>query len=370
MIALLLTLTAPARAGLLQIEGFVSPQLTATVRPKAVPADQLTGGLQNSAAGVIFSGEPDERWAFKTYLLFAPSDVFPALTGVSALDRNNDGNVDGLETTSADALGSVLREVSVTWRPTGRFDFKLGRMPLPFTSQAQSPDTALLFPQRSGPNRAFLADDDLGGLLSFNLDGVAIARLGLFNGTGVGPGAADELGAMYLGRLDINPLGSFDFAETAGTNAPLRIGLGAGLAYHPYTSYDSAGYPDVRVSDFRGSASIRVAAAGVSVSAELLRRYQVDDLTDRPVEATGAYGQAGWLLDFGLEPIFRMGWTAEDQSFDPRYTIWTDAGFNFYPGFDGPNPDGVRITAQYLSENRVTEQEAARGLSAQVQVKW
>lgn len=370
MSPLLLLTLAPAHAGLLQIEGFVSPQLTATVRPEAVPADRLTAGMQNSAAGVIFSGEPDERWAFKTYLLFSPSDVFPALASVSTLDRDNDGGVDGLETTTGDAIGSVVREISVTWRPAERFDLKLGRMPLPFTSQAQSPDTALLFPQRSGPNRVFLADDDLGGLLSYDLDGIVIARAGLFNGTGVGPGASSELGALYLGRVDVNPLGDFDFDETAGADAPFRVGVGAGVAWHPYTSYDSAGYPDVRVSDFRGSASVRVAVSGLSVSGELLRRLQVDDLTDRPVEATGAYGQAGWLLAFGVEPIFRMGWTAEDQSFDPRYTVWTDAGFNVYPGFDGPDPDAVRITAQYLSENRVTEQEAARGLSAQVQVKW
>ena len=328
MIALLLAL-APAQAGLLQLSGFVSPQFTGTVRPNAVPEDRLNAGLSATRAGITFSGEPDDRWAFKTYLLVG-GDTFAAVTGVSTVDTNNDGDIDRVSTTTQGALGQIVREASVTFQPVEVFGIRVGRMPIPFTSQAQSPDTALLFPQRSGPNTIFLADDDLGGLLELDVDGVVLASAGLFNGTGVG----------------------------------------GGLVWNPYTSYDSAGYEDVNVSDFRGSASVRMAVAGFSVSGEVLRRYQIDDLTHRPVEATGAYGQAGWLLEFGLEPIFRMGWVAEDQSFDPRTTIWTDAGMNIYPGFDGDNPDAVRFTLQYLSENRVTEQEVARGISARAQVKW
>ena len=368
MIALLLAL-APAQAGLLQLSGFVSPQFTGTVRPNAVPEDRLNAGLSATRAGITFSGEPDDRWAFKTYLLVG-GDTFAAVTGVSTVDTNNDGDIDRVSTTTQGALGQIVREASVTFQPVEVFGIRVGRMPIPFTSQAQSPDTALLFPQRSGPNTIFLADDDLGGLLELDVDGVVLASAGLFNGTGVGAGRSSNLGAMFLGRVDVNPLGDFAFDETAGFDAPLRVGVGGGLVWNPYTSYDSAGYEDVNVSDFRGSASVRMAVAGFSVSGEVLRRYQIDDLTHRPVEATGAYGQAGWLLEFGLEPIFRMGWVAEDQSFDPRTTIWTDAGMNIYPGFGGDNPDAVRFTLQYLSENRVTEQEVARGISARTQVKW
>jgi len=369
MIALLLSL-APAQAGLLQISGFVSPQFTGVVRPDAVPEDRLIMGLQNSVAGVTFQGEPDERWAFKTYLLFAAADTFPAVTGVSAVDTDNDGSVDRIATSTSEAIGSLVREVSITFSPVEVFGIRLGRMPIPFTSQAQSPDTALLFPQRAGPNQVFLADDDLGGLLELDVNGVFLASTGLFNGTGVGAGRSNDRGVLVVGRMDYNPLGDFAFNETAGMDAPFRVGVGGGVAWNPYTSYDSAGYEDVNVSDFRGSASARLAVAGLSVSGELLRRYQIDDLTHRPVEATGAYGQAGWLLEFGLEPIFRMGWVEEDQSFEPRTTRWTDAGMNVYPGFDGDNPDAVRFTLQYLSENRVTEQEVARGVSVRAQVKW
>ena len=369
MIALLLAL-APAQAGLLQISGFVSPQFTGTVRPDAVPEDRLVAGMGNSVAGVTFEGEPDERWAFKTYLQFAAADAFPAVTSVTAVDNDNDGNVDRVATTTAEAIGTLVREVSITYNPVEVFGIRVGRMPIPFTSQAQSPDTALLFPQRSGPNSVFLADDDLGGLLELDVDGIVLASAGLFNGTGVGAGRSSNQGALILGRVDVNPLGDFAFDEIAGTDAPFRVGIGGGVAWNPYTSYDSAGYEDVHVSDFRGSASLRMAVAGFSVSGEVLRRYQIDDLTHRPVEATGAYGQTGWLLAFGLEPIFRMGWTADDQSFAPQTTIWTDAGVNLYPGFDGDNPDAVRFTVQYLSENRVTEQEVARGIAARALVQW
>jgi len=38
---------------------------------------------------------------------------------------------------------------------------------------------------------------------------------------------------------------------------------------------------------------------------EYLRRVQTDSLTHRPVEATGGYGQLGWYLPVGVEPIRR-----------------------------------------------------------------
>ena len=235
MIALLLTaLTAPAQAGLLEINGFVSPQFTGTVRPDAVPEDRLTAGLSATRAGITFRGEPDDRWAFKTYLLVG-GDTFDAVTRVSAVDTDNDGSVDRVSTSTMGALGQIVREASVTFKPVEVFGIRMGRMPIPFTSQAQSPDTALLFPQRSGPNSVFLADDDLGGLLELNVDGIVLASAGLFNGTGVGAGRSSSQGAMFLGRLDVNPLGDFAFDETAGFSAPFRLGFGAGLAWNPYT---------------------------------------------------------------------------------------------------------------------------------------
>ncbi len=369
MTALLLLLAGPASAGLLQIEGFVSPRFSATVRPDAVPEDRLTVGLAGSSAGITFSGEPAEQWRFKTYLRVG-SDTFDAVTGVGTVDRDNDGAVDGVTTTTRGALGQIVREASITWAPREVFGVRIGRMPIPFTSAAQSPDTALLFPDRAGPNAAFLADDDLGGLGELNLGGRLLASAGLFNGTGVGAGSTSDLGVLYLGRVDVNPLGDFDFDETDPLSSELRVGVGAGVIYNPYTSYDAAGYADVQFSDLRGSVSFRMAVAGLSVAVEALRRYQTDSLTQRPVEATGAYGQAGWYLPMGLEPIFRLGWAVEDQSFDPRQTVWTDAGFNLYPVQEEGSKDTVKLTAQYISESRVTELETARGLSVQAQIKW
>jgi len=362
-------LDAPPVQSSVEISGFVSPGFVATVRPNAVPEDRLNAGINNSRAGIIFAGEPAQRWAFKAYLLVG-EDSFLALTEADAVDLDNDGSVDTLATSARAALGDIVRETSITWAPFQVFDVKLGRMPIPFTSQAQSADTALLFPERSGPNQIFLADDDLGGLAGLNIMERVLLRAGVFNGSGAGPLSSSDQGALYTVRLDVHPLGEFGFDESRPGKGPFRLGLGAGLAHHPYTTYDSAGYADVEVSDFRGSLSARLAVAGLSLSGEYLKRLQTDSLTARPVEATGGYGQLGWYLPVGIEPIARAGATVEDQSFAPRNTIWTDAGVNVYPRYKSETPDAVRVTAQYLSENRVTEGELARGASVQAQVKW
>jgi len=103
---------------------------------------------------------------------------------------------------------------------------------------------------------------------------------------------------------------------------------------------------------------------------EWLRRIQVDSLSARPEWATGWYGQAGWHLPLGLEPMARMGEALSDESFDTRKTVWIDAGLNFYPAQNAERSDQVKITTHYLSENRVSEGEHAQGIATQVQVRW
>ncbi len=351
------------------LSGFVNPGFSVQVRNAAVPEDQLAIGINGSRAGLVAQGEPVEAFSYRVYLLLR-ADTFPAVTSVRTVDVDNDGKVDGVDTATREAMGNIVREASLSWDPSATVGLKLGRMPIPFTSQAQSPDTALLFPERSGPNSVFIADQDLGGLLNVNAGDVLLVKAGVFDGASAGDLSASTRGALYLARVDLHPLGEFDFDEGDPLRSDLRLGLGGGIAWHPYTSFDSAGYQAVRVNDLRATGSLRVAISGLSAGAELLWRQQVDDLSSRPQSALGAYGQLGFFTPIGLEPIARLGWTEQDRSFDPQTTTWMDLGLNVYPFVDSQDPDVLRLTAQYVSENRVTEGEAARGGALRAQLTF
>ena len=358
--------TAPARrpaSGNYSLRGFVKPVFSAVVRTSALPRDELNIGLASSKAGITLRGKPLDHWRFKVFFVVG-ADTFPALTRAKAIDTDNDGAVDRVDTASRGALGDIVRETSVTYKPSGGFQVRAGRMPVPLTSTAQSADVSLLFPDRAGPNQLFLADDDLGALAEMNTArSTVLAKMGVFNGTGTGS-SGGQRGILYLARLDLQPLGAFTFDEVNPTRTEPRLGLGAGLIWHPYRSFDGVGFARVRVNDLRATVSLRAGIAGFTVAMEGLHRHQIDDLTSRPVVASGAYIQAGWRLPIALEPIGRLGWAAEDRSFDPRTTVWTEGGFNVYPAL-GAGPEArrnaLRLTLVYQGEHRITEGESAHG---------
>lgn len=366
-----LLLASPAQAtDVVEVSGFVRPRLELMVRPDAVPADRLRAGFGASNAGLVVSGQPADEWQYKVYLRLQSESV-QAITGVRTIDRDNDGFVDGVSTNSASVAKQLLREVTATWTPTPLLAIKMGHMPIPFTSAAQSPDTALLFPDRAGPNQTFVADDDLGAVLKLRYEDYVVAQAGVFNGTGVGASSSRNRGLLYMARVDVNPLGEFDFDESKAGRDDIRLGIGAGLAWNPYTAFDRAGFANVAVSDLRASVSLRFAIRDVTVAAEGLRRFQVDSLTQRPIAAYGYYGQVSWRAPLGIEPIARYGETTDSESFDPQLVRWMDAGLNWYPYFDRDSrPDAVKVTLQYVQEDRVTELERARGVSTQVQVTF
>ncbi len=362
--------TEPRRTVDLELNGYLAPQFHAVYRPLGTPQDRTQVGMEESRAGFIFQGDPIPKWRYTVHLVVG-ADAFSAVTDVAVVDADQDGTVDTTTTTGQDAIGSILEEASIAWQPFEALDLRVGRMRIPFTAQAQSAATSLLFPDRASATAVFLQATDLGGLAEFQLANQLLkASVGLFNGTGLAAGASDQVGVLYVARLDLQPLGPFDFAESDRNQGPLRMGLGAGLVFHPYTSYDSAGYPVVNVYDLRGSVSARVAVQGVYLSAEGLWRYQQDTLSSRPVSAWGGYCQAGWATPLGVEPLARIGRVVEDASFDPRTTIWSEGGVNLFPDRLGVDPDAVRVTLAYVGEYRITEQESSHGLLAQVQLQW
>jgi hypothetical protein len=228
-----------------------------------------------------------------------------------------------------------------------------------------------MFPNRASPNAVFLEGRDLGSLARLDLNnGVVQIQAGLFNGTGQALGEVAQSGILYALRLDLNPLGSFDHGETGRKDEPLRFGFGTGLIAHPYTLYDSAGFPSTGVLDLRGTASFRLSGSGFHLLSEALVHYMTDTITNRPEMALGAFGQVGWCSIGGVEPVARFGWVGEDQTFSPRHIYWGEAGMNFYIQDQGASGQPVRLGIHYTGEWRRTEREIAHGASAQALVRF
>ena len=232
LLTALLSSTADAadnkKAALIRTHGYVSPQFQAVWRPDARPVDQSRVGMTKSKAGIIFDGRVSAHWGFKIHFVVG-GDTFKALTHARPVDENNDGSTDSVHTESEEAMGDMVVESTVTYKPVSALQVQLGRMRIPFTSQAQSPNTDLMFPERSGPNQAFVKGSDMGGLIKTNLfEGRMKGSVGVFNGTSTNALKTSRQGVLYTGRIDVNPLGDFGFSETSEWAGPFLVGLGAG----------------------------------------------------------------------------------------------------------------------------------------------
>jgi len=365
VIALLLGLGAvAAEPEPLSITGFVQPSFLVQSAPAAVPRDRLSFGLSGSTAGITFSGQPLPQWRYKAFLsIGAPVDV---VRDVSFVDTNDNGFFNSIGISRTAVVGDIVREISLSWVPTGGFGIRAGQMPVPLTATAQSADARLLFPNRANPNRRLLADDDLGILLEAEApEGIVSAKLGVFNGRNLPGRRSSERGLAYLARVELAPLGRLSYDEVDPLRSETRFSFGAAVIWNPYRVFDTVGFSQSRVDDIRGSVSARLSFVGFTLSAEAIHRYQLDTLSQRPVIATGAYAQASWKLPVAVEPIGRIGWVAEDRSFDPRTTLWGAGGFNLYPAFGNETPsrrDKVRLGLVYEVQQRVTEGETVQGV--------
>jgi len=344
--------------------------------PDAVPRDELQYGFVGGA-GLVIDARPFEMWRGRLHLLFG-SELVEAVTAVSLADLGGDGDVDTVDTSTTELARSVVQEATVTFQPVDVVGARVGAMRIPFTLQQQSANTALLFTTRSTANEVFTSGSDLGALIYGDVwDSRILASIGVFNGDSLGLLIEDaERRSVALSvRTDINPFGAFPFGEGDHRQGPFRLGVGFGLLYSPGTLFDErTGTEPHAVHDTRIAASLRMAVHGLYVAAEYFRRQQADDFSFRPRIADGAYGQLAFFFRIanrvGLEPVARVGFTADDQAFDPRFIGYTDAGFNVYPeASDGDDPDRLKITLNYVGERRFTEDEDAHGAAIGLQLE-
>ena len=356
--------------------GYGSAGVELRHRPVGLPRDRWVYDLWGTV-GLLVEARPIEMWSARLDAQFTGRGAL-VVTDVGQTDLDFDGRPEELTQSKTRLSGLNVEQAVIRFEPSPMFNATAGSMRIPFTAQTQSASSALLFPTRAPPNEIFLTGADLGATAQGDFaDGIFTVLAGVFKGDSLGPRIDRTVtrGVVIAGRTDINPFGRFNFYEGDPQQGPFRLGIGGGILYRPAAVYDeNTGYESTGIHDMRFSASLRMAVAGFYVGVEYLRRLQLDDTSNRPLEADGAYAQASffWRItdNFAMEPIARIGFTALDESFDTRLIGGLDGGLSFYPRADHPRPDILRLTIQYVGEQRFTEDESAHGGSIALQLKF
>ena len=338
----------------LAISGYGRAGFRFAHRPDALPADRNDFGF-SGAVSVEVEAQPFEMWHALVNVEFNDQ-------ALRVLQSDGTGG-----TESTRIAGTIIQEATMRFVPAEWFRIRAGMVRIPFTLSSQLNNNRTMFPSRSNSNELFLSGSDVGAMAEGNFgDGIFTPSIGVFNGDSLGLRIANarETGVVVSFRADVNPFGKFDRGTSDPLRGKFRLGLGGGLLIRPLTAFDKSTLTEPRdVLDVRFSASLRMAVRGLFFSAEYLRRQQTDNFTFRPEVADSANAQLAFFFttidSLALEPLARVGFTAADQTFDPRLTGFTDAGINIYPAADGEEPDDVRLTLQYHGERRFTEVEDA-----------
>jgi len=213
-----------------------------------------------------------------------------------------------------------LRDAQIAWTAIRDFNIRVGVMKVPFTRQRVISSSALQFVDRSIVNAELSLDRDNGIQIYsndlFGLGGLLGYQLGVFGGDGR-LRANNDLGLLWVARLQAQPLGRFDDAESEAdfTRSPIpRLSIGAGFAYNDQTSRQRSTTGDfyqVASMDYlHVEADFIFKVAGFSLQGEFAFR-QADGrsevmsmlpdgstITERARNGMGWMVQAGYLFDF------------------------------------------------------------------------
>jgi hypothetical protein len=358
---------APQGDAVVELGGYLKAGFGFRVRPDAPPAERAEYGFFGDV-GLTVSATLFDKWIGQIELAFDPEGL-EVVTDAELFDYTGDGTSDGLFLSRETFGGLSIEEATIDFVPWDFIGAKVGVMRIPFTAAQQTDNTALLFPKRARPNEAFQSGADIGGHLHTSLWAERItASLGAYNGTSLGLGIVDAVarGMALALRIDVAPFGAFPFEEGDPSVGPFRLGVGFGGLYRPATVFDErSGQEKTSIEELRMSATLRMAFKGAYVGVEYLRHQRTDALSSRPELADAGFAQASFFFRVhdavALEPIARLGFVAEDETFDTRNTGYLEAGASVYPLADAKKPDQVRVTALYLGTRRFEIIEEAHG---------
>ena len=161
-----------------------------------------------------------EDTQFKFELAVSPNDL-----GV----RNN------LEASDEIPRASPLLDFYVDFRQLRDLQLRVGQYKIPSNRQRVISSGDLQLVDRSIFNSEFSLDRDVGlDLRSTDLLGLDLLRYyaGVYIARGRGARGFDDFGMLYLGRVEVLPLGTFDdYSEADFERTGPRLSIGAGYAY-------------------------------------------------------------------------------------------------------------------------------------------
>lgn len=359
-----------------ELQGYVNVGVGMTGRPGALPRDRITYGLRSSVAGIILRGNPFEHFSYTVHFGINP-EAIRLVTDVDLVNVSGDGRVINSTTRGRRVTFVPVEEVSIAYAPIEELEIKAGHFYMPFSPGAAVLITSQMFPTRPGPTQIFMTGADQGIMTSAALlDRRILFALGAYNGSSLGLALPQTtaLGPAYSFFFDVHPLGKMPRVEGDPNRGPFRFALGGGAIYRTGVLFDTTGYESTRFREVRLDAAVRASFLGVFLQGEVLRRLQTDELSLRPLSATGAYVQGSYFQPLGdkiaIAPLARYGVVTQDEGFAPRTITEIEAGIAFYPRADLAEPNKLRFILQYDGEIRQPEDEIAHGAVLHGQLRW
>lgn len=264
--------------------------------------------------------------------------VQPGFTWV-ANSTFNDADDDGFEFANARLTGSGRRAVvpdldaafyfnfdvnrgnfavkdvyaSLDWRD-GLIGVDVGQLKTPFGLALLQSEARLELPL-SPRIRVLTFDRDLGAQVRGRINGpkgIGIDWWGMVaNGEG---GFRQRRNAdnsfVYVGRVEVTPLGSIDSGEPDLFDSDLRIAIGGNVGYTPELG-NGLGLDDVGAKEHRFGGDVRVHWRGLSLRGEYIYADRGNNEGSPGFERYGVHGQVGYVLPWTymgvqLQPVFRF----------------------------------------------------------------
>jgi phosphate-selective porin OprO and OprP len=217
--------------------------------------------------------------------LWSQDVQFYVQLGFAPLDLEPDQNI-------------VVRDAVVTWSGLRDLNVRLGQTKVPFSRQRVISSSALQFVDRSIVNAELNLDRDIGlHLFSndlFGLDGKLGYQLSVTGGDGRNR-ANRGTGLLYVARLQVQPLGAVDLADSyseadISRGSRPRLSMGAGFGYNQdsrRTLSTHGGFFQTGSFDYQHvEVDVIFKMAGFSVQAEMLYRRADEGSRTAIVEGT------------------------------------------------------------------------------------
>lgn len=339
----------------LSVRGYLQPEVLMTMRPQAHPVDRLTYSTGKSKAGIVASSQPWNRWTVRA----AINGVFSS----SVAGGTSDAEL-------------RIEEASIRYRPIDSLRLAVGQQRVPMTLDQLVADADMLFPRRSETAKRFAPGSRFGLNLAGALADRARVDGGVFWTAEVLSSGLTRRGPLYVARLEVDALPAERKSAVGGPHCVdcerPRVAFAGSVSTQPTTIYDQVGYPARSESSRTYAAAAQVGYRGLLAQAEILRAIGSDPVRARPDVATGAHSHLSYYRPLSsriaIAGLARLGWTQEQQGFDPRNVYRAEAAITTYLLREGRTWNAHRFTLGYMAEIRSTEKEDAHGLMLQAHV--